>query len=143
MLPFCGYNMADYFAHWLKIGASADATKLPKLFWVNWFRKSPEGKFLWPGFGDNSRVLKWVLGRVNGDGEAVDTAIGRVPTPDAIDTTGLDIDLTTLAQLLQVDTESWRQEIPLVEGHYAGIGDRVPQELRDQLAALEKRLSGS
>jgi phosphoenolpyruvate carboxykinase (GTP) len=143
MLPFCGYNMADYFAHWLKIGASADATKLPKLFWVNWFRKSPEGKFLWPGFGDNSRVLKWVLGRVNGDGEAVDTAIGRVPTPDAIDTTGLDIDLTTLAQLLQVDNESWRQEIPLVEGHYAGIGDRVPQELRDQLAALEKRLSGS
>jgi phosphoenolpyruvate carboxykinase (GTP) len=133
--------MADYFAHWLKIGASADATKLPKLYWVNWFRKSPEGRFLWPGFGDNSRVLKWVLERVNGEGEAVGTAIGRVPTPDAIDTTGLDLDPTTLQQLLQVDNESWRQEIPLVEGYYAGIGDRVPQELRDQLAALEKRLT--
>ena len=143
MLPFCGYNMGDYFAHWLKIGASADASKLPKLFWVNWFRKSPEGKFLWPGFGDNSRVLDWVLRRTAGEGEAVDTAIGRVPTPDAIDTTGLDLDAGTLEQLLTVDNEAWRQEIPLIEAHYAGIGERVPGELNDQLAALEKRLSGS
>ncbi|MCU1380272.1 MAG: Phosphoenolpyruvate carboxykinase [Acidimicrobiales bacterium] len=141
MLPFCGYNMADYFGHWLKIGESADASKLPKLFWVNWFRKSPEGKFLWPGFGDNSRVLKWVLERVNGDSTAVETAIGRVPTPDAIDVTGLDIDPTTLDQLLQVDNESWRQEIPLIEGHYNSLGDHLPHELKDQLAALEKRLS--
>jgi phosphoenolpyruvate carboxykinase (GTP) len=141
MLPFCGYNMADYFAHWLEVGASADPAKLPKLYWVNWFRKSPEGAFLWPGFGDNSRVLKWVLERVNGEGEAVDTAIGRVAAPEAIDTTGLDLDATTLAQLLRVDNESWRQEIPLIEAHYAGIGERLPHELRDQLAALEKRLS--
>jgi phosphoenolpyruvate carboxykinase (GTP) len=141
MLPFCGYNMADYFGHWLKVGESADSSKLPKLFWVNWFRKSPEGKFLWPGFGDNSRVLKWVLERVAGDSSAVDTAIGRVPTPDAIDVTGLDIDPGTLEQLLQVDNESWRQEIPLIEGHYAGLGERLPHELKDQLAALEKRLS--
>jgi phosphoenolpyruvate carboxykinase (GTP) len=143
MLPFCGYNMADYFGHWLKVGASADASKLPKLFWVNWFRKSPEGTFLWPGFGDNSRVLKWVLERVNGESSAVETAIGRVPTPDAIDVSGLDIEPGTLEQLLQVDNESWRQEVGLIEGHYASLGDHLPHELKDQLAALEKRLSGS
>jgi phosphoenolpyruvate carboxykinase (GTP) len=143
MLPFCGYNMGDYFAHWLEIGASADASKLPKIFWVNWFRKSPEGKFLWPGFGDNSRVLEWVLQRVAGESEAVDTAIGRVPTPTAIDIEGLDIDQDTLEQLLRVDNEAWRQEIPQIEAHYAGIGEAVPHELKDQLAALEKRLSGS
>jgi phosphoenolpyruvate carboxykinase (GTP) len=143
MLPFCGYNMGDYFAHWLKIGASADPSKLPKIFWVNWFRKSPEGAFLWPGFGDNSRVLEWVLERVDGKGEAVDTAIGRVPTSAAIDIEGLDIDQATLDQLLRVDNEAWRQEIPQIEAHYAGIGEAVPHELKDQLAALEKRLSGS
>jgi phosphoenolpyruvate carboxykinase (GTP) len=141
MLPFCGYNMGDYFAHWLKIGASADASNLPKIFWVNWFRKSEDGKFLWPGFGDNSRVLKWVLQRVAGQGEAVETAIGRVPTPSAIDTNGLDIDDATLTELLTVDNDSWRQEIPQIEGHYSSIGDHVPGELKDQLASLEKRLA--
>jgi phosphoenolpyruvate carboxykinase (GTP) len=141
MLPFCGYNMGDYFGHWLKIGESADTSKLPKIFWVNWFRKSPEGAFLWPGFGDNSRVLEWVLDRVDGGSEAVDTAIGRVPTPDALDLDGLDLDADTLAELLRVDNEAWRQEIPLIEGHYAHIGEAVPGALRDQLAALEKRLS--
>jgi phosphoenolpyruvate carboxykinase (GTP) len=141
MLPFCGYNMGDYFAHWLKIGASADASKLPKLFWVNWFRKSPEGKFLWPGFGENSRVLKWVLDRLDGKLDAVDTAIGRVPTAESLDTAGLDVDPTTLAELLSVDSESWRQEVPQIEGHYATLGSHLPGELRDQLAALEKRLA--
>jgi phosphoenolpyruvate carboxykinase (GTP) len=136
MLPFCGYNMGDYFGHWLKIGESADASKLPKIFWVNWFRKSPEGTFLWPGFGENSRVLEWVLDRVEGGSDAVDTAIGRVPTPDA-----LDLDAATLTELLRVDNEAWRQEIPLIEGHYAHIGEAIPGALRDQLAALEKRLS--
>ena len=92
MLPFCGYNMGDYFAHWLEIGQATDADKLPKLFWVNWFRKGEDGSFLWPGFGDNSRVLKWVVERVAGEGEAVDTPIGRVPAPGAIDTAGLDLD---------------------------------------------------
>jgi phosphoenolpyruvate carboxykinase (GTP) len=141
MLPFCGYNMGDYFGHWLKVGASADASKLPKIFWVNWFRKSPEGKFLWPGFGENSRVLKWVLERAAGGSDAVDTAIGRTPAAGALDTTGLDLDAATLAELLAVDNEAWRQEIPQIEAHYAGIGAAVPDELRDQLAALEKRLS--
>src|SRR5439155_7220681 len=112
----------DYFGHWLRIGASAQSSRLPKLFWVNWFRKSPDGKFLWPGFGDNSRVLKWVVERLSGTGQAVDTAIGRVPTVEGIDTAGLDIDATTLQQLLAVDSESWRQEIPLIEAHYATFG---------------------
>jgi phosphoenolpyruvate carboxykinase (GTP) len=135
--------MGDYFGHWLRIGESADASKLPKIFWVNWFRKSPEGAFLWPGFGDNSRVLEWVLQRVDGGSEAVDTAIGRVPTPAALDTAGLDLDATTLEQLLTVDNEAWRQEIPQIEAHYAHIGEAVPAQLHDQLDALEKRLSGS
>jgi phosphoenolpyruvate carboxykinase (GTP) len=142
MLPFCGYNMGDYFTHWLEMGEQApDATKLPKLFWVNWFRKSDEGKFLWPGFGDNSRVLEWVLERVAGTGAFVDTPIGRVPTPDAIDTAGLDLDPEVLRQLVSVDADSWRQEIPQVEDHYASIGERLPVALKDELRKLEKRLS--
>jgi phosphoenolpyruvate carboxykinase (GTP) len=141
MLPFCGYNMGDYFAHWLKIGASAEAAKLPRIYWVNWFRKSEAGKFLWPGYGENSRVLKWILERAAGTVEAIDTAIGRVPTAEAIDTAGLDLDAVTLQELLTVDSESWRQEIPLIEQHYALLGSRLPAELKDQLAALEKRLS--
>jgi phosphoenolpyruvate carboxykinase (GTP) len=142
MLPFCGYNMGDYFGHWLEMGEAApDASKLPKLFWVNWFRKSEDGKFLWPGFGDNSRVLKWVLERVAGTGGFVETPIGRVPTTEAIDTTGLDIDPEVLAQLVAVDADSWRQEIPQVEEHYASIGERLPDALKDELRQLEKRLS--
>src|SRR5688500_5216451 len=141
MLPFCGYNMGDYFGHWLEVGEATDASKLPKLFWVNWFRKGDDGSFLWPGFGDNSRVLKWVIERLDESAPAVKTAIGRVPTPDALDTTGLDVDADTLAALLRVDNESWRQEIPLIEKHYAAIGERLPTELKDQLEQLEKRLS--
>jgi phosphoenolpyruvate carboxykinase (GTP) len=142
MLPFCGYNMGDYFRHWLEIGAATDSSKLPKLFWVNWFRKDEDGKFLWPGFGDNSRVLKWVLERVEGGGDYVDSPIGRVPTPTAIDTTGLDIDDTTMAKLVAVDSDGWRQEVPQIEEHYASLGERVPTELRDELKRLEKRLAG-
>lgn len=141
MLPFCGYNMADYFTHWLEIGESAEAGKLPKLFWVNWFRKGENSKFLWPGFGDNSRVLKWIIEEVEGRGEGVDTPIGRVPTPAAIDTTGLAIDESTMELLVSVDSESWRQEVPQIEAHYAGLGDRLPDELRDELRELEKRLA--
>jgi len=145
MLPFCGYNMGDYFGHWLEIGQTAaergDAAKLPKLFWVNWFRKGDDGSFLWPGFGDNARVLKWVLERVAGDGQALDTPIGRVPTADALDTTGLAIEAEVLEQLTTVDAEGWRQELPQLEEHYASLGERVPQPLKDQLAALEKRLA--
>jgi phosphoenolpyruvate carboxykinase (GTP) len=133
--------MGDYFAHWLEIGQATDAAKLPKLFWVNWFRRGDDGSFLWPGFGDNSRVLKWVVERLSGEGGAVDTPIGRVPAGDAIDVSGLDLDGATLAQLLRVDPESWRAELPQLAEHYRGLGERVPAALRDQLDALEKRLA--
>ena len=141
MLPFCGYNMGDYFAHWLEIGEATDADKLPKLFWVNWFRRGDDGSFLWPGFGDNSRVLKWVVERVAGGGDAVDTPIGRVPGDGAIDTSGLDVDAATLAKLVEVDADSWHQELPHLEEHYRSLGDHVPTELREQLTELEKRLA--
>ncbi len=140
MLPFCGYDMGRYFQHWLEIG-ERDGAQLPKLFWVNWFRKDDDGKFLWPGFGENSRVLKWVVERVHGDGDAVDTPIGRVPTPDALDTTGLDIDDAVVRQLVSVEAESWRAEMPQLEEHYASLGSSVPAALRDELDELEKRLA--
>jgi phosphoenolpyruvate carboxykinase (GTP) len=143
MLPFCGYHMADYFGHWLEIGKTTAAANLPRLYWVNWFRRGPDGKFLWPGYGDNSRVLKWIIERVAGDAQVVETATGRVPAANAIDTTGLDIDADTLAELLKVDEDEWRREIPLIEAHYEFIGERLPDALRDELASLEKRLSSS
>ncbi|MBA3280754.1 MAG: phosphoenolpyruvate carboxykinase (GTP) [Acidimicrobiia bacterium] len=141
MLPFMGYNAGDYMKHWLDIGRSTDTDNLPKLFWVNWFRKGDDGSFLWPGFGENSRVLKWVFERVDGTAEAVDTAIGRVPTADGIDLDGIDVPPETLAQLLKVDNEAWRGEIPLIEEHFASIGERLPHELADELRELEKRLA--
>jgi phosphoenolpyruvate carboxykinase (GTP) len=141
MLPFCGYNMGDYFGHWLEIGQATDPEKLPKLFWVNWFRKGDDGSFLWPGFGENSRVLKWVVERLEGTADAADTAIGRVPRPEDLDTTGLDLDAETLTTLLSVDNEAWRAEIPQIEAHYDRIGERLPDELRDELRELEKRLA--
>ncbi|MEZ5255003.1 MAG: phosphoenolpyruvate carboxykinase (GTP) [Microthrixaceae bacterium] len=141
MLPFMGYNVGDYIKHWLEIGEGADAEKLPKMFWVNWFRKDSDGKFMWPGYGDNSRVLKWVLERLDGSADATETAIGNVPTVDAIDRTGLDLDDEMMAKILEVDNDAWRQEIPLVEGHFAFIGERLPTEMRDELADLEKRLA--
>jgi phosphoenolpyruvate carboxykinase (GTP) len=141
MLPFCGYNMGDYINHWLKIGQATDPENLPRLFWVNWFRKDDEGRFMWPGFGENSRVLKWIVERLEGTADAVDTAIGRVPTADALDTTDLDIDPTTLATLLSVDNEAWRQEIPQIEDHFEKLGERLPAEMKDELRELEKRLA--
>ena len=141
MLPFCGYNMGDYFSHWLDIGKATDASKLPKLFWVNWFRKDDEGHFMWPGFGDNSRVLKWVIERVNGEGDSIETAIGRVPTLDAIDRSNLDLDDATMAKILEVDPEAWRAEVPQIAAHFEFIGQQLPAELRDELNQLEKRLA--
>jgi len=140
MLPFCGYNMGDYFQHWLEIGYR-DGAQLPKLYWVNWFRKGEDGKFLWPGFGDNSRVLKWVIERVHEQGDAVDTAIGRVPAPGAVDTTGLDLSDAVMSELLSVDAGSWRAELPQIEAHFAGIGGTLPATLADELVELEKRLA--
>ena len=142
MLPFMGYNVGDYIGHWLDIGEAADTSKLPKLFWVNWFRKSDDGKFIWPGFGDNSRVLKWVIERVAGTGAATETAIGHVPTPEALDTSGLDLDAATMDELLSVDHDAWRTEVELINQHFEFIGDALPQAMRDELANLEKRLAG-
>jgi phosphoenolpyruvate carboxykinase (GTP) len=141
MLPFCGYNMGDYFAHWLDIGKATDADLLPKLFWVNWFRKDEDGRFMWPGFGDNSRVLKWIIERVDGHGASIDTPIGLVPTLEAIDRSGLDLDEATMAKVLEVDAEAWRAEVHQISAHFDFLGERMPQELRDELNQLEKRLA--
>ena len=140
MLPFCGYNMGDYFAHWLEMGGNTDASKLPKIFYVNWFRKDADGGWLWPGFGENSRVLKWIVERVSGKGEAVETPIGYLPTPDAIDTTGLDVTAEQMNELLNVDVEEWLKEIDSIREHYERFGDKLPKALSDELAALEARL---
>ncbi|MBA3267776.1 MAG: phosphoenolpyruvate carboxykinase (GTP) [Acidimicrobiia bacterium] len=142
MLPFCGYNMADYLGHWLEMGAGAGADRLPKLFYLNWFRKDADGRWLWPGFGDNSRVIAWVMERVAGTGEAVETAIGMVPAPGAISTDGLDVADDDMAELLRVDVDEWRREVPSIEEHYAKLGERLPGALHDELAGLEKRLTG-
>jgi phosphoenolpyruvate carboxykinase (GTP) len=141
MLPFCGYHMADYFSHWLSIGAREGA-QLPKLFYVNWFRKDDDGKFLWPGFGENSRVLEWVFRRCDDAADAEDTPIGRVPARGAIDTEGLSVSEEDMADLLEVDPEQWRAQLPQVREHLARFGDRLPDELRAELAALEERLGG-
>ncbi len=142
MLPFCGYHMGDYFAHWLKVGKKSTADKLPKIFCVNWFRKSAEGKFMWPGFGDNSRVLKWVFERCAGEGKAVDTAIGAMPTPDAIDISGIEneVSMSDLKELLCVDKAGWLEELAMIKAHYANFGDKLPKELAAQLVELEARL---
>jgi phosphoenolpyruvate carboxykinase (GTP) len=140
MLPFCGYNMADYFEHWLEIGRRGDAAKLPKIFHVNWFRKDADGKFIWPGFGENSRVLEWVFRRCDGEAEAVDTPIGRVPAPGALKTDGLDLPADRVSELLDVDAGQVKAELPQVHEHFAKFGDDLPQELRAQLEALEGRL---
>jgi phosphoenolpyruvate carboxykinase (GTP) len=141
MLPFCGYNMADYFEHWLEVGAAIDPSKRPKMFYVNWFRKDADGRFLWPGFGDNSRVLEWVFERCAGTGEATKTPIGYVPAPGAVPTEGLDLGEGAMAELLRVDVAEWLDEVPGIAEHYDDLGDHVPAALRDELAALEKRLS--
>ena len=143
MLPFCGYNMGDYFAHWLQMGKSTDASKLPKIFYVNWFRKDADGGWLWPGFGENSRVLKWIVERVTGKAEAVETPLGYLPASGAIDTNGLDVTEEQMAELLNVDAEEWLREIDSIREHYARFGDRLPAALSEELAALEARLRES
>ncbi|MEO5617372.1 MAG: phosphoenolpyruvate carboxykinase (GTP), partial [Candidatus Eisenbacteria bacterium] len=140
MLPFCGYHMGDYFAHWLEIGAQGDAGNLPRIFYVNWFRKGADGKFLWPGYGENSRVLKWVFERVTGTGKAVDTPIGRLPAPDALDLQGIHLAPSALEELLRVDVEAWCAELPAVKQHFDKFGDKLPAGLREELAGLEQRL---
>ena len=140
MLPFCGYNMADYFAYWLKIGERADAEKLPRIFYVNWFRKDDGGRFLWPGFGENSRVLAYIFRRCDGQAAAVESPIGLVPADGAIDTGGLDVSAEDMAEVLNVDPEELRAQLPQVKEHLATFGDDLPEPVRRQLEALEQRL---
>jgi len=140
MLPFMGYHVGDYLQHWLDIGKKTSPDKLPKIFYVNWFRKDSSGKFLWPGFGENSRVLKWIVERISGEGKAVRTPIGYMPTPDAIDTNGLDVSEADMKELLRVDRDEWLKEVESIREHYAKYGEKMPKELYAQLDALEKRL---
>jgi phosphoenolpyruvate carboxykinase (GTP) len=141
MLPFCGYNFADYFAHWLAIGKATDPEKLPRIFFVNWFRRDADGRFLWPGYGDNSRVLKWVFERVDGDALAIDTAIGRLPRTDDLDVEGLDISDADLDALLSVDVEGWKAAVPQIRDHYAQFDSRLPAQLQVAVDTLEAKLA--
>ncbi len=144
MLPFCGYNMGDYFKHWLSVGENAkDPAKLPGIYFVNWFRKDENGKFIWPGYGENSRVLKWIFDRLEGDAEAKDTAIGRLPTADGIDISGLSLDARRMEALTSVDAEIWREEASLIPAFYQQFGERMPAALWDQYEALLARLENA
>jgi phosphoenolpyruvate carboxykinase (GTP) len=141
MLPFCGYHMGDYFAHWLRV-AKRDGAQMPRVFYVNWFRKDDDGKFMWPGFGENSRVVAWIFGRLTGETKAEETAIGLVPPigEGGINTDDLDVSAETMAKLLEVDHDGWAQQLPQMKEHLATFGDKLPSELAEQLRALEKRL---
>ena len=143
MLPFCAYHMGDYFAHWLKIGQMSSPTKLPKIFYVNWFRQDENGRYLWPGYGENSRVLKWIFERCDNKVHAADTPIGRVPAPADLDTTGLDLPAANVAKLLGVDVQGWLNEVSRIREHFAKFGDRLPKGLQDELAGLERRLQAA
>ncbi len=141
MLPFCGYNYADYFAHWLSMEKATDPAKLPRIFFVNWFRRGDDGRYMWPGFGENSRVLKWVFERVNGDAEAIDTPIGKLPTKESLDTDGLEIDQADLDTLLSIDIDGWKAAVPQIREHFARFGDRLPAALNVEVDALEAKLA--
>ena len=143
MLPFCGYHYGDYFAHWLRMGSSTDASKLPRIFFVNWFRRDEDGRFLWPGFGENSRVLKWIFERIDGTAGALDTPIGRLPAPGALDTDGLQIDSTDLEELLRVDVDGWRSAIDEIREHFDRFEPRLPGELRVAVDQLESALASA
>ena len=140
MLPFCGYNVSDYLQHWIDMGLKTESEKLPKIFYVNWFRKCEDGKWLWPGFGENSRVLQWIVERAAGEAKAVKTAIGYMPTLDAIDRENLDISDSQMAELLKVDKSEWLREVDSIREYYTGLGENLPAQLKRQLDALEKRL---
>lgn len=140
MLPFCGYNMADYWGHWLKIGSFTTPEKLPRIYSVNWFRRDSDGNFIWPGFGDNSRVLEWIVRRLEGQADAGESAIGRLPLLDELDLEGVDISEEQLAELFALDPQSWMAEADLTEEYFEQFGDRVPEALREQLEGLRERL---
>ncbi|MDT7764135.1 MAG: phosphoenolpyruvate carboxykinase, partial [Mycobacterium sp.] len=141
MLPFCGYNMGDYFAHWVKLGQQADAAKLPKIYYVNWFRKNADGKFVWPGFGENSRVLKWAIERIEHKADGKTTPIGIVPTASDLDLEGLDVDAADVDEALAVNAAEWRDELPLIEDWFEFVGEKLPTGLKDEFDALKHRLA--
>jgi phosphoenolpyruvate carboxykinase (GTP) len=140
MLPFCGYHMGDYFAHWLRLGERMAAAKQPRFYYVNWFRRDAGGRFLWPGYSENCRPLMWAFERIAGRAPAVETPIGNLPAPGALDLTGLDLPRGNVEELLRVDRKEWLAEVPLIRRHYTQFGARLPAVLGEQLAALEKRL---
>ena len=141
MLPFCGYNMADYFSHWLSVGSKTSAAKLPQIFFVNWFRRDNDGRFLWPGYGENSRVLKWIFERLNGKADAQKTAIGFLPATASLDIDGLNINTADLEAITSLDTDGWREAVPQIREHFAIFGDRLPTKLHDSLNSLESALA--
>jgi len=141
MLPFCGYNMADYFSHWLSIGEKTSAKKLPQIFFVNWFRRDNDGRFLWPGYGENSRVLKWIFERIDGTAAAHKTAIGFLPESSSLDVSGLKVGDEDLRQLLSLDAPGWREAVPQIQEHFAMFGDRLPKKLSSSLASLADALA--
>jgi phosphoenolpyruvate carboxykinase (GTP) len=141
MLPFCGYNMGDYFAHWLSFAQRTDRAKLPKIYFTNWFRKGADGKFLWPGYGENSRVLKWICERVEGTGKAQKTPIGNLPTADALDVSGLNLPADDVKALTSVDADGWKKEVEDVASNYGKFGSHLPKALNEQLDSLRKRLA--
>jgi phosphoenolpyruvate carboxykinase (GTP) len=140
MLPFCGYNMGDYFGHWLKIGGMAEPEKLPRIYAVNWFRKDENGRFAWPGFGENSRVLKWITERLSGQAEAHATPIGHLPTPSSLDTSGLRVSDADLALLLSVDADTWQDEADHTREYFTTFGRHLPEAMWDEHEALLERL---
>jgi phosphoenolpyruvate carboxykinase (GTP) len=140
MLPFCGYHMGDYFAHWLSFGAKTQPEKLPRIYYVNWFRKDRAGRFLWPGYAENCRILKWIFQRTLGEADAIDTPIGRLPAPESLDLTGLDVPRDDLRELLEVRPDDWLAELPQIRAHFAGFGERLPEAFHDEVNALERRL---
>jgi phosphoenolpyruvate carboxykinase (GTP) len=140
MLPFMGYHVGDYQGHWINLGKNADSAKLPKIFYVNWFRRGEDGRFLWPGFGENSRVLEWIVNRIEGTAQAEATVIGNVPLAANLDLEGLDVNPADVDEALHVSAEEWRREIPLIEEWFEFIGDKLPSGIRDEFEALEQRL---
>ncbi|NLG56077.1 MAG: phosphoenolpyruvate carboxykinase (GTP), partial [Rhodococcus sp.] len=140
MLPFIGYNAGDYINHWINVGKNADATKLPKIFYVNWFRRGEDGRFLWPGFGENSRVLEWIIRRIENKADAQSTPIGYVPTASDLNLTDLDVDAADVDEALAVSADEWKQELPLIEEWFEFLGEKVPSGVRDEFEALKQRL---
>jgi phosphoenolpyruvate carboxykinase (GTP) len=140
MLPFIGYNAGDYFGHWISMGKGADASRLPRIFYVNWFRRDADGNFLWPGFGENIRVLKWAVERIEGSAAAVETPVGYVPADGSLDVSGLDMSTADLAAATSVHAAEWRDELPQIEEWFATIGEQLPSGMHDELDALRLRL---